>query len=93
MAEQGSKAGRKERHQARARAQRERKKLRQTRARTHAAMQEAARMKRSKKKGTRDFEENMRTLRFEPIEKMTGNGVLFGREISGDVTAKYTEMS
>lgn len=85
---QGTKAGRAERHQAAARAQKERKKLRQQRAELHRAMQEAARLKRSKKAGTRDFDENMRQLGYESRSIRQA-----GFEIHGDVLRKYREAS
>jgi hypothetical protein len=85
MAEQGSKAGRREKHQARAKAQKERKKLRKQRADIHRAMTESARLKRTKKKGCADLEQNMVNLGYRPLT----NGRDFGREISGDVLQKY----
>jgi hypothetical protein len=51
MAEQGSKAGRRDRHVKLAAEQKARKRLRRARAEVHEALAEAARMKRSKKKG------------------------------------------
>ncbi len=85
MAEQkqGAKAGRAAKHNAAAAELRERKELRKRRAAIHAAMSEAARLKRSKRKGTRDFEQNMRTLGFE------GRGAGGGRGNRGDVLDKY----
>lgn len=60
--EKGPKAGRRERHLQRAAALKERKKLRRQRAEIHRAMQEAARLKRSKRKGTADLDDNMARL-------------------------------
>ncbi len=53
-------------HRDREQAKRTRKRLRAKRAAIHAAMTEAARMKRSRKKGTTDLIANMRTLGYEP---------------------------
>lgn len=78
----GSKAGRRERHLARQAALKERKVLRRKRAAIHAAMTEAARMKRSKKRGCADFEQNMRALGYEGY-----------RLDPGDVLRKYEARS
>ncbi len=80
------KGGRAERHATATRALTERKRLRKKRADIHGAMSEAARMRKSKKKGTRDFDQNMRGLgytvkNFPAIDS--------GREIPGDVLDKY----
>lgn len=89
---QGTKAVRAERNQATQRALKERKQLRRRRADMHGAMTEAARMVRSKKRGTRDFDENMRTLGYAPRENT--RGTKRGRGITGrDVLDKYEATS
>lgn len=87
---QGSKTGRRERHLARQAALRERKTLRKKRAAIHSAMGEAAKMQRSKRKGTRDFEANMASLGFRP---RVGGPYVEARELPGDVMDKYEEMT
>lgn len=84
---EGSKAGRRERHLARQAALKERKVLRRKRAAIHAAMTEAARMKRSKRKGMADFEHNMMTLGFRGTHRYSG------RKSPGDVLDKYKARS
>ncbi len=64
---QGAKAGRRERHLAREQEARERKKLRQQRAEVHRAIEQAKRMQRSKKKGTRDLDENLRQIGYVKV--------------------------
>jgi hypothetical protein len=86
---QGLKTARRERNVAFQKAARERGQLRRLRAPIHAAMTEAARLKRSKRRGTADFEQNMRGLGFEPLEC---NGRV-GREIKGDVLDKYVPVA
>jgi hypothetical protein len=80
---QGAKTGRREKHLARQAALREAKKLRKKRAAIHGAMTEAARLKRSKKKGMADFEHNMMALGFR------GKYRYSGRLSPGDVVDKY----
>lgn len=65
MSEQGSKAGRAERHKAAERARKERKRMRKLRGEIYAAIRESERLKRSKKRGCADLERNMRALGFE----------------------------
>ena len=74
------KTGRAERHRQRAQALRERKRLRKERAKIHAAMTEAKRMKRSKRKGCADVERNMVELGFTRATER------------GDVLEKYARV-
>lgn len=53
---QGQKAGRRERHLAHQQFLKEAKRLRKQRAKAHHALGEAARLKRSRRKGTADFD-------------------------------------
>lgn len=82
----GSNTTRADKRRQTVRAQRERKALRRKRADMHNAMTQAARMVRSKRKGTRDFEQNMRTLGYEPRTDYHSG---IGRAASGDVLNKY----
>lgn len=67
----GKKAGRKALAAKVRGEQRERKGIRKVRAEIHEAMEAAAAMRRSKKKGTADQDENMRKLGFM---RVTDNG-------------------
>ncbi len=80
---QGAKASRRSKHLAFAAELRDRKRLRKQRAVIHRAMTEAARMKRSKRKGTADFEHNMMALGFRGTHRYSG------RKSPGDVLDKY----
>lgn len=81
-----TKSTRESRNRAQQAAMREKRKLRKKRAAIHGAMTEAARRQRSKKKGTRDFEQNMQTLGFTARSQ----GFDKGRALIGtDVLQKY----
>lgn len=88
MSEQGSKAGRKERHQAAAKALKERKRLRKKRAAIHGAMREAEGLRKRRKRGQGDFDKIMHELGYE-----VAKGTRPGRTNKGDVTAKYKAIS
>lgn len=94
MSEQGSKAGRKERHQAAAKALKERKRLRKKRAAIHGAMRKAEGLRKRRKRGQGDFDKIMHELGYEA---QTGRGegatIVKGREVAGDVTQKYEAIS
>lgn len=95
MSEQGSKAGRKERHQAASKAQKERKKLRKQRAAIHGAMGEAEALRKRRKRGQGDFDKIMRELGYEALTGRGGVGatIVKGRDVTGDVTKKYEAIS
>lgn len=59
MSEQGSKAGRRERHQASERAKRERKKLRKLRGEIYRIIQEAEATRKRRRKGQSEFDKIM----------------------------------
>lgn len=59
MSEQGSKAGRRERHQASERAKRERKKLRKLRGEIYRAIQQAEVTRKRRRKGQSEFDKIM----------------------------------
>jgi hypothetical protein len=76
-------------HREREQAKKARKRLRLQRAAIHAAMTEAARMKRSRKKGTTNFDDNMFALGFvakDGYEHAPSEGE---PEAAGDVLDKY----
>jgi hypothetical protein len=66
------KGDRKTVHRKREAELRERRRVRGVRAEIHEAMEAAAAMKRSKKKGTADLDANILTLGFERISDETG---------------------
>jgi hypothetical protein len=79
---QSSKAGRRERHIQFTTELKERKKMRKKAAAAHRAYQQAAQMKKSRKKGTSDFDANMESLGYR---RTYNNG--------GDILNKWREIA
>lgn len=93
MSEQGSKAGRKERHQAAAKALKERKRLRKKRAAIHGAMREAESLRKKRKRGQSEFDKFMYELGYDAQEGRRGGTIVIGRDVAGDVLDKYEAIS
>lgn len=69
MSEQGSKAGRRERHQASERAKMERKKLRKLRGEIYRAIQEAEATRKRRRKGQSEFDKIMAEQGYVEVSK------------------------